>query len=114
MDWPAVFGCDVSVPADDHPARGSAGGRGAGRALEPAATPGEQALFDALRAHRLELSRSLGVPPYVVAHDRTLHGLARQRPRTHDELLLVDGIGPAKAERYGDGFLAVVREHAST
>ena len=73
-----------------------------------------RALFDALRAHRLELSRTLGVPPYVVANDRTLHGLARQRPRSSDELLLVDGIGPAKAERYGEGFLAVVAEHATT
>lgn len=75
-------------------------------------TPGEAALFDALRTHRLELSRSLGVPPYVVAHDRTLHGLARERPRTTEELLLIDGIGPAKAEKFGEGFLDVVRDHA--
>jgi ATP-dependent DNA helicase RecQ len=85
--------------------------RGAARReLDPIA-PGEQTLFDALRAYRLELSRELGVPPYVVAHDRTLHGLARQRPGSHAELMLVDGIGPAKAEKFGDGFLAVVREH---
>jgi ATP-dependent DNA helicase RecQ len=93
------------------------GGRGAG-GLErtPAAsgeasrppTAAEQALFEALRAHRLAESKRLGVPPYVVAPDRTLHDLARQRPRTREDLLRVDGIGPARAERFGDGWLAVV------
>ena len=72
------------------------------------------ALFDALRAHRLERSRELGVPPYVVAHDRTLHALARQRPRSPEDLLLVDGIGPSKAQKFGEGFLAVIAEHDDT
>jgi ATP-dependent DNA helicase RecQ len=91
------------------PSRGNPSGSGSTRAEPVAATPEEAALFEALRAHRLELAKDLGVPPYVVAHDRTLYDLARVRPRTKEELLLVDGIGPAKAERYGEGFLAVVR-----
>jgi len=81
-------------------------------AAPDAMTPAEQALFEALRAHRLELARALGVPPYVVAHDRTLHDLVHLQPSSRDELLAVDGIGPAKAARYGEGFLAVIREHA--
>jgi ATP-dependent DNA helicase RecQ len=72
--------------------------------LDAAAT----ALFEALRAHRLELAREEGVPPYVIASDRCLRDLARQRPRDLDALLLVHGIGPAKAERYGAGLLEVV------
>ena len=71
------------------------------------------ALFEALRARRMELAQQQGVPPYVVAHDRTLRDLALQRPRTQEELLLVDGIGPAKAKRYGDAWLAVIREQAA-
>ena len=78
-----------------------------------AETPVERALFEALRAHRLQLSKDLGVPPYVVAHDRTLHDLARRRPRSRDELLEVDGIGPAKAEKFGEGLLAVVRDQTT-
>ena len=90
--------------------------RGTGRKrrltqVAPDGTPEENALFDALRVHRLELARAMGVPPYVVAHDRTLHDLARMRPRDPDELLQVDGIGPAKARRFGEGFLEVVRRH---
>ena len=54
-----------------------------------------------------------GVPPYVVASDRTLREIAAQRPRTVDDLLLIHGIGPAKAKRYGKGLLAVVAESAN-
>jgi ATP-dependent DNA helicase RecQ len=67
--------------------------------------------MEALRAHRLEVARAQGVPPYVVAHDRTLHDLVLLKPRTRDELLLAHGVGPAKADRYGEGMLAVLRRH---
>ena len=66
------------------------------------------ALFEQLRWHRLELSRDAAVPPYVIASDRTLREIARLRPSTRQELLLVHGIGPARAESYGAGFLALV------
>ena len=78
-----------------------------------AQTPVERALFEALRAQRLELSKGLGVPPYVIAHDRTLRELARRRPSTRQELLEVDGIGAAKAERFGDGWLSVLRDQTT-
>ena len=44
----------------------------------------------------------------MVASDRTLRDIALMKPRTNDALLLADGIGPAKAERYGPQILAVV------
>lgn len=66
-------------------------------------------LFDALRAHRLEVARASSVPPYVVASDRTLRELATARPTTEAALLLIHGIGPGKAEKYGAGFLGVLR-----
>jgi ATP-dependent DNA helicase RecQ len=67
-----------------------------------------QNLFDDLRGHRLELARAEGVPPYIIASDRTLRDIALLRPASLDELLLAHGIGPAKAEKYGPGLLAVV------
>jgi ATP-dependent DNA helicase RecQ len=75
---------------------------------EAASEPVAQALFEALRAHRLSVARAEGVPPYVVASDRTLRELAELQPRTADELRLAHGIGPHKVERYGAGLLAVV------
>jgi ATP-dependent DNA helicase RecQ len=77
-------------------------------ALDPAA----QAIFDALRRHRLDLARAEGVPPYVVASDRSLRDVARLRPRDLDELKLAHGIGDAKAARYGEGLLRVVAAFA--
>jgi len=71
---------------------------------------GQRALFESLRAHRLEVAQQASVPAYVVASDRTLRDLARLRPTDEHALLDAHGIGPAKAERYGAGFLAVIRE----
>ena len=73
----------------------------------------DRALFNALRSYRLKRASASGVPPYVVASDRTLREIAAQRPRTKDELLVIHGIGPARARRYGKGMLEVVAESAN-
>jgi superfamily II DNA helicase RecQ len=41
----------------------------------------------------------------VVLHDRTLLALAEARPKNPNELLVIDGIGPAKVERFGEELL---------
>jgi len=74
--------------------------------------PQAETLFAALRAHRMAVAKSEGVPPYVVASDRTLRELCILRPKTRGELLAVHGIGAAKADRYGDGLLRVVAQQA--
>ena len=79
----------------------------------PAATatelpPEDLALFEALRAHRLEVAQREGVPAYVVASDRTLHDIASLRPSNLVELQEAFGIGPSRADRYGEGLLGVV------
>ncbi|MDM9621792.1 DNA helicase RecQ [Rhizobium sp. S96] len=68
-------------------------------------------LFEALRAERTSIARSLGVPPYVVFPDTTLIAFATERPRTHKELLGISGVGQSKLERYGDAFLEVILNH---
>ena len=70
-------------------------------------------LFEALRRYRMEVARSQGVPPYVIASDRSLRDIAMLRPRTSDELMLAHGIGPSKAEKYGAELLAVVADAAA-
>jgi ATP-dependent DNA helicase RecQ len=71
--------------------------------------PADVSLFEALRARRLELARAERLPPYVVASDRTLRELAEVRPRSIAQLQEIYGIGPAKAARYGEALLDVVR-----
>ena len=72
----------------------------------------DRALFDELRALRLDIARDRGVPPYVIFHDTTLRELARLKPSTRGELEHVYGIGARKAEDLGDAVLQVIRTHA--
>lgn len=75
-----------------------------------------QARFEALRAHRLTVAQVEGVPPYVVASDRSLRELAQlfgEPPSRVEDLTLAHGIGETKAQRYGEGFLAVLRNLAA-
>jgi DNA helicase-2/ATP-dependent DNA helicase PcrA len=68
----------------------------------------DQGVLAALKAWRLERAKVDAVPAYVVATDRTLVEVATTLPATPAELMSVNGIGPAKLERYGDELLAVV------
>ncbi len=68
----------------------------------------EAPLFIELRALRRRLAEEEGVPPYVIFNDRTLHEMVERHPRNLTELLHVNGVGAAKAERYGAAFLDVL------
>ncbi|MCO1335244.1 DNA helicase RecQ [Microbulbifer sp. OS29] len=72
--------------------------------------PEDQVLWQALRDCRKQLAEERGVPPYVVFHDATLRGMVQAHPQTRSELLAVSGVGDSKLERFGDVFLAVLRE----
>lgn len=74
----------------------------------PQLDPQAQPVFELLRAHRAEVARAKGVPAYVIAHDRTLVEMAMVRPRSTDQLLMIHGMGPGRAEQYGEGFLRVL------
>jgi ATP-dependent DNA helicase RecQ len=66
-------------------------------------------LFERLRALRREIADADGVPAYIVFTDAVLREMARSAPMTMAELRMITGIGPAKAQRYGDKFLEVLR-----
>ncbi len=71
----------------------------------------DQELFDALRAARMAIAKSLSVPPYVVFPDTTLVAFATERPTSRDALLGISGVGQSKLERYGEDFLKVIRAY---
>lgn len=80
----------------------------AGREARGAFPAADRALFEKLRAKRLELARAQGVPPYVIFHDRTLAEMAARCPRSPGELAGIPGVGEAKLARYGKAFLEVI------
>ena len=84
--------------------RSTAGGRRVPRAGERA----DPAVLQALRSWRANTARAAGVPAFVLFHDTTLAAVAEARPRDRPSLLALPGMGPVKAERYGDALLAVV------
>jgi ATP-dependent DNA helicase RecQ len=96
---------DPTSPAP--PRRGTSAPRGASPVLESLDASARH-LFDRLRSHRAQVARARGVPAYVVAFDRTLVEMATRAPRSHAELLDVFGMGPARVEAYGDGFLEIL------
>ncbi len=69
----------------------------------------DRSLFEVLRKVRLEISRYLKVPPYIVFNDKSLKEMASVRPTNHHEFLQINGVGDAKAQRYGALFLACIR-----
>ena len=77
-----------------------------------AASDDGRALFEILRAERRVIADAEGVPAYVVLPDRTLWELVATMPSDTSELLAVNGIGPVKAEKYGEQFLALIAAHS--
>jgi ATP-dependent DNA helicase RecQ len=70
----------------------------------------DQHLWEALRVCRQSLASEHNVPPYVIFHDRTLHEMLAYRPQTASEMLDISGVGQTKLDRYGERFLAILRD----
>lgn len=71
----------------------------------------ESSLYEALRALRAEIAAQEKVPADVVFSNATLQDMCARRPITPGELLEVSGVGRAKADKYGDAFLACIKKH---
>jgi len=70
----------------------------------------EKSLFEALRSLRSRLAREQNVPPYVIFPDKTLSEMAIAKPDTPAQMLDISGIGEVKRTRYGEAFLAEIRQ----
>ena len=71
-------------------------------------TPEESDLFERLRAWRRVVANRLGLPPYIIFHDKTLWSIARAQPTSIDELLTVKGVGQSHIDKYGEELLEVL------
>lgn len=65
-------------------------------------------LLSKLKSWRREVAAARHVPAYVVMNDATLEAIAAARPSSPGELLEIPGIGPRKAEMYGNDLLRLV------
>ncbi len=109
------FGARAAAPARTRKtsaARKTEPGKDSGEktvaAAEPVRLTAEgEAMAGRLREWRAAEAKRLRVPAYVVLHDRTIAALAAARPRNPKQLLAIDGMGPAKVEKFGEAILGL-------
>jgi ATP-dependent DNA helicase RecQ len=105
---------ELALPSAAPPARTRTRSRRASaNGTAPEAAPADDSAADPemlarLKQWRTEEARRLGMPPYVIFHDRTLVALAAVQPRDRESLSRVRGIGPAKLESYGEVLLKLL------
>lgn len=70
----------------------------------------DEVLYSMLRDLRANIAKREKLPTYVVFNNKTLESLARFRPKTAADALLVPGVGSAKAERFLPPFLKLLAD----
>jgi ATP-dependent DNA helicase RecQ len=70
-------------------------------------------IYDELRLWRGRKAKREGMPPYLILNNRELAELAMRRPASVGQLREIEGIGEAKARRWGDEIVALLAKLAS-
>jgi len=70
----------------------------------------EFALYDKLRSARKQAAEAEGLPTYAVFTNEQLAAMVQQRMTTAAALQAIDGIGEGRIARYGETFLALLRD----
>lgn len=74
---------------------------------EPQLTPDELELERELKAWRREEAKKYNFPAFRIFGDKTLRAIVLDCPRTIEDLLHVNGIGPEKASKFGESICAI-------
>ncbi len=82
-----------------------------GRHLDCPATFDERTMA-MLREWRRQEAADQQLPAYCVFTDATLIAIAEARPHSIAELIKVQGLGPTKADKYGEHLLAIMEAEA--
>ena len=71
----------------------------------------EKPAYDALKAWRAARAKAEGIPPYMIASNKQLAQMIRLKPVSRTALTRIEGIGEAKAAKYGEDILAILVKH---
>ena len=105
-----AFGGNAKAPAranETWSAARKTGKKNATNAAPAQLNAEQEGLAARLRKWRAAEAKRLGVPAYLVLHDRTVMALAHARPANPNQLLKIEGIGPAKVEKFGEAILGL-------
>jgi ATP-dependent DNA helicase RecQ len=78
--------------------------------VEVKLSPEDEKLFKTLKSFRFGLSEKEDIPAYMIFHDSVLENIAKQRPKTKEELLQISGVGTKKYDKYGEETLKIVNQ----
>lgn len=68
-------------------------------------------IYIALKKYRLDQSRKENIKPYFIFNNAQLEDLVKTCPKNKQELLTVNGFGPAKCDKYGDEILKIINQY---
>lgn len=68
------------------------------------------AIYAKLRNKRKEMATTEGVPPYAIFTNEQMADLVRRRVDSITAMRSVKGVGEARVQKYGEPFLAILRE----
>lgn len=67
-------------------------------------------LRDDLKKYRLDKARLDKVKPYFIFTNEQLEDILKTKPKTLDELLLINGFGKYKVDKFGKDIIAIINE----
>ncbi len=74
-------------------------------------SPEQFAAFVKLRTLRQAISKEEAVPVYVIFTNEQLAAMVQKGAASKADLGRIDGVGEARIQKYGDRFLACLKEH---
>ena len=104
----------VPKPGEKKRVRGATRHAVSAEPTELTASAGDAVLLERLRGLRSSIAREQKMPAYIVFADRTLLEMAVRRPKSPYALGEIRGVGPMKIEKYGERFLALLRDADDT
>jgi ATP-dependent DNA helicase RecQ len=78
-----------------------------------AAVHADMQLFEELRVLRRSIAQVANLPPYIVFTDNVLLEMSASRPSDKERMLAINGIGKAKLDSYGAGFLEAIHSYCT-
>lgn len=69
------------------------------------------ALFDELKAYRLQMSRQENIKPYYIYNNEQLNDLINKKPKSLDEIKQISGFGEKKTEKYGEDIINIILKY---
>ena len=71
----------------------------------------ETELAYALKSWRLEKARNKGIAPFIILWNSHINSIAHFMPSSIEQLALIEGVGKAKINEYGEEIINIVKAH---